>query len=98
MPYSDKDRQRQYQREWYAKRRAEFFADKACVVCNATEELELDHIDSFSKTCHKIWSWAKSRREAEIAKCQVLCHRCHVIKTQLAGEFVPKFRRNKVRA
>lgn len=27
---------------------------------------------------HKIWSWTAERRNAELAKCKVKCHRCHV--------------------
>ena len=30
------------------------------------------------KKDHKIWSWSKQRREAEIKKCVVLCRKCHV--------------------
>lgn len=69
---------RSYQREWIAKRRREWFAANGpCVRCGSSECLELDHRDSSSKVSHKIWSWSKTRREAEIAKCQVLCRACH---------------------
>lgn len=81
MSYKDPTKQSDYQRRWIANRRANFFADKSCVTCGATKNLELDHINPADKTSHKIWSWAKKRREAEIAKCQVLCTECHKAKT-----------------
>ena len=81
MPYKDKDKQRDYQRQWMIKRRATFFEGKSCVECGSTERLELDHIDPSTKTHHAVWSWSQKRRNAEIAKCQVLCYKCHKIKT-----------------
>jgi len=58
-------------------RRASFFYGKACVRCGTSEDLELDHIDRTTKVSNNVWSWASARREAELAKCQVLCHDCH---------------------
>lgn len=75
------ERKREYQREWLANRRANFFADKACVRCGSAEQLELDHIDPEQKVSHRIWSWSQERRDAEIAKCQVLCAECHKAKS-----------------
>lgn len=81
MPYADKKKQLEYQRIWTANRRAKFFRDKSCVKCGSKEDLELDHIDPKLKVSHKIWSWSEDRRLAEIAKCQVLCSTCHLVKT-----------------
>lgn len=81
MPMATPEAQREYQRKWKARRRADFFADKCCVRCGSTERLELDHKDPKLKISHNIWSWSKERREAEIAKCQVLCNECHQVKT-----------------
>lgn len=78
MSYSDPDRQRQYQREWIAKRRAEWFQGRLCVDCGAAEELELHHVDPSKKVTHRIWSWRLERRLVEIAKCIVLCRWCHI--------------------
>lgn len=80
------EKKKEYDREWVAKRRAEWFADKCCVVCGATERLELDHInpptkDPKLKPGTGLWSWSKERREIELAKCQVLCHQHHLEKT-----------------
>lgn len=71
----------EYMRNWYAKRRADYFAGKSCTGCGATESLELDHIDPSQKISHRIWSWSAERRAAEIAKCQILCTDCHREKT-----------------
>jgi 5-methylcytosine-specific restriction endonuclease McrA len=77
MPYKDLKRQRQYQREWMARRRADWLSGKACAHCGRTGDLQVDHIDPGQKLEHKVWSWSASRRKAELAKCQVLCERCH---------------------
>ncbi|BCP02499.1 hypothetical protein MINTM018_52680 (plasmid) [Mycobacterium intracellulare] len=85
MPYRpssyDKETMRAYQRKWIADRRAAYFADKLCVQCGAAERLELDHIIPESKEHSAIWSWSQARRDAELKKCQVLCHDCHQAKT-----------------
>lgn len=69
---------RTYQNRWMARRRAEFLAGKGCAFCGSSERLEVDHIDPAQKTEHKIWSWSDERRAAELAKCRILCHDCHV--------------------
>ncbi|WP_079074766.1 HNH endonuclease [Streptomyces atriruber] len=82
MPYKDPDKQREYGRTWIRERRRAFFEDKECVNCGSRDRLELDHIDPSQKAEHSIWSWSKVRREAEIAKCQILCRPCHWEKTK----------------
>ncbi len=90
MPYKDPDTakayQQEYQRHWIARRRGAFFADKVCVQCGSSERLELDHVDPATKVTSVIWSWSQQRRDVELAKCQVLCHACHVSKTKLNGD------------
>lgn len=81
MPYKDKEKQKEYSRQWVAKRKANWFAGKVCVVCGTTERLELDHIDPTLKESHSIWSWSEKRRAQELAKCQVLCYDHHLEKT-----------------
>lgn len=81
MPMSTPEAQREYQRQWIAKRRSDYMADKSCAKCGSTEGLEIDHIDPASKVDHKVWSWSAVRREAELLKCQVLCHAHHKEKT-----------------
>ena len=83
------------------RRRQEFFQGKRCRACGATDDLELDHIKASQKTSHRIWSWAKARRERELGKCQVLCRTCHLAKSERAVEgpfcypasIVPQIRR-----
>lgn len=85
MPLKDIDArriyQRNYQRVWIRKRREDFFADKLCARCGSATDLELDHVNPALKVSHNIWSWRRERRETELAKCQVLCRKCHVTKT-----------------
>ena len=89
MPMPTPEEQRKYQREWLQRRRDEWLADKSCVQCGSTDSLEIDHIDRATKSAtlrrlhnSSIWSWSKERREAELAKCQVLCHEHHLAKTK----------------
>lgn len=81
MPYADPAKQRAYQAKWMRERRAEWFKDKTCARCGASENLVLDHRDPQTKVSHRIWSWSQERRDAELAKCQALCRRCHRRKT-----------------
>lgn len=80
MPNATSDMAK-YKREWVAARRAEWMAGKSCVICGTTQDLEVDHIDPEMKVAHRIWSWAIPRRNAELAKCQVLCKAHHLEKT-----------------
>ena len=84
MPYKDKNKQREYQRLRVAKRRSDWFQENGpCKECNSWENLEVDHINSSLKTMNPaaIWSRSEEVRNKELAKCQVLCHDCHVLKT-----------------
>lgn len=85
MGYSNKEKQREYQRQWIAKRRAEYFSDKKCVVCGSKKNLELDHINPTDKKMNPsaLWSLSESnqKRIDELAKCQVLCKSHHKDKT-----------------
>ena len=63
-----------------------------CRECGSFLDLEVDHIDPSTKdpllvgkrkgVQQNLWFWSRSRREVELAKCQVLCHWCHKAKTQ----------------
>lgn len=52
-----------------------------CVQCGSQVELQVDHINPSTKVSHKVWSWSEERRLEELAKCQVLCRKCHEAKT-----------------
>lgn len=84
--WASKEQQRAYQREWYARRRADWFAGKRCLVCGTSKDLRLDHIDPTKKVSHRVWSWSAKRRAAELDKCQVLCEDHHREKTAAGGE------------
>ena len=89
MPYADKERQREYNRNWIAARRAQWLAANGpCARCKTQERLTIDHIDPRAKVAHSVWSWTKSRRLAELAKCQVLCESCHLKKSITNGDLV----------
>jgi len=77
MPYKDLRQQRAYQRKWMAQRRQEFLVGKQCAWCGSTDRLVVHHKDRSQKEEHRIWSWSKKRREKELAKCVVICTRCH---------------------
>ena len=84
MPYANRDQQREYQKNWLAKRRADWItAHGPCVNCGSYEDLEVDHIDPATKTLYprEIWSARAEIRIAELAKYQVLCRTCHYAKT-----------------
>jgi 5-methylcytosine-specific restriction endonuclease McrA len=83
----DIERKRKRQREWKAARRAKWFADKSCLVCGTTENLQLDHINPEDKIDHRIWSWKWERISAEVDKCQVLCETHHIEKSRKNGDF-----------
>jgi|ERR1019366_1002963 5-methylcytosine-specific restriction endonuclease McrA len=73
--------QREYQRAWMADRRRAWLDGKVCAACGSPDDLEVDHVDPETKVAHAVWSWSSERREAELAKCQVLCEACHQVKT-----------------
>lgn len=87
MGYVDREKQRAYQRAWLAARKAAWIAEHGpCARCGSAKKLEVDHIDPSTKVSHSVWSWSKERREAELAKCQVLCGKCHKAKSRAARE------------
>ena len=84
MPYLDNEAKKEYQRNWYAKRRSDWFKGKVCVDFGSLESLELDHRDPTAKVSHRIWSWTLIRITEETAKCDVRCSLCHHVKTWTA--------------
>lgn len=78
QPTTTPEGMRAYQREWIRQRRARWLAENGpCQFCGSIDRLEVDHIDPALKISHNLWSWSAPRREAELAKCRVLCYSCH---------------------
>lgn len=76
------EKARAYNNAWVAQRRAEWLAKNGpCKECGSSKRLEVDHIDPKKKVHHRVWTWGENRRNAELAKCQVLCFLCHRLKT-----------------
>lgn len=78
---------RNYQRKWIAQRRLEWVISQGhkCAKCGDTQgPFDIDHIDRATKTCrvNDLWSRSKEIRDAELAKCQLLCKPCHKAKTR----------------
>jgi hypothetical protein len=85
LAYKDKNKQREFQRNWLARRRSyaiTVFGGK-CLKCNSSKNLNFDHIDRNKKISHNIWSWSSKRVKAELEKCQLLCFECHKNKTRI---------------
>lgn len=53
-----------------------------CSVCGSDDRLEIDHIDRSDKVT-EVGSLASNEEKfiAELKKCQLLCHDCHMKKT-----------------
>lgn len=79
--YKNPADRRDYQLEWMRKRRTNWLLANGPCKCGSWERLEIDHINPGSKVNHRIWSWTDEKREAELAKCQVLCFVHHREKT-----------------
>lgn len=73
----NRERKAKADRERKARRKAEFFSDKSCKRCGTTNNLVLHHRNPNNKKDHRIWSWKLERRLEEIAKCDVVCDKCH---------------------
>ena len=68
-----------YQRKRLADRRDAYFADKCCKRCGSHENLANHHRNPKTKgrNFNTVFGWSEARREAELAKCDVLCKSCH---------------------
>jgi hypothetical protein len=85
---------REYMLNRYHQRRKaalEYLGGK-CVICQTTENLELDHIDRSSKSIDiaRMWSVSEVRFWEEIKKCQLLCKDHHLDKSFEVGDIKPK--------
>lgn len=72
-----------------ARRRGWLEENGPCGGCGSWDALEVDHADAATKVDHKVWSWSRPRRDAELSKCVARCNPCHKKKSageQLKGE------------
>lgn len=74
---------KEYHKEYYQKRRQAIFdyLGNKCVVCGATEDLEVDHIDPNKKSFNITSKMSVKNNKAELDKCQLLCKKHHLEKT-----------------
>ena len=107
MPNQDREAYNEYMREYmsrrYKERRDQVIERLGgkCARCSSTDDLQLDHKDpkikSFpiSRLINKSWK----RCLEELAKCQLLCEKCHKKKTrQDALEFKTNMGENNVQS
>lgn len=87
MPHSwPTEKLRQYLKDRYYAQRKLFISTLGgcCAKCGSTSDLEIDHKDPREKSFNIGRLWADKRiNEAlvELSKCQLLCERCHLIKS-----------------
>lgn len=89
MPYKDKTKQQEFQKQWLRKRRQKWIDEHGpCIDCGSKNNLEIDHIDPETKDpalrlgSGKMWGWAKEKLDKELLKCVVRCRSCHLQKTR----------------
>lgn len=74
----------------YERRKAEAIRSLGgrCAHCGSTHALEFDHIDPVAKLftiARKLAGVSDARLQEELAKCQLLCFDCHLVKTKSEG-------------
>jgi hypothetical protein len=78
MAAKDKEQHRQYVQAKRKERRERWLSENGpCHHCGSWHELEMHHIDKSLKEDHRVWSWSEEHLLIELAKCIVLCHKCH---------------------
>lgn len=86
MAFKDPEREKEYNNRRRFERRsmAIAFLGGKCVKCQSTKDLEFDHIDPETKS----FDINRLNRKLdifmiELAKCQLLCEKCHTEKSAL---------------
>lgn len=85
MPVKDKKRYNAYMKKYMLARYHEVRArllnllGNKCAICYSTEDLEIDHIDYKQKKFNiaKCYSYSDEKLFKELAKCRLLCTKCH---------------------
>lgn len=91
MPIKNKEVNRDYQKTWAKEKRAknraivqQYKVDHGCADCGWNEHhagLEFDHINGTKEYNVANLMSHEKRLWEEIAKCEVVCSRCHSIRT-----------------
>lgn len=93
MPYKNPHNKRERSQQLARERRAVWIlAHGPCAECGSWENLEIDHIDPSTKAIKvgKVWNLGETKRAAELKKCQALCNKCHIRKTILERDQMPR--------
>lgn len=61
---------------------AKDYLGNICWCCGATENLQFDHINPLEKSYNISTNFFRQDVDEELAKCQLLCSRCHLEKTK----------------
>ena len=80
MPYKDKGKLREYQRNWVRDRVSKYKEGISCIVCGESEAVCLDFHHTGEKTgkpSKLIRSGSRDRIKKELDKTVVLCSNCH---------------------
>lgn len=83
----DKENRKKWHRDYKKLRRQKIkdYLGGKCVGCGVTEDLQFDHLDrtqkKFNISKNVLMAWDKLTEEAD--KCQLLCKRCHQLKTSI---------------
>jgi hypothetical protein len=92
MDSSDMAAYMRQRREGRRARLREMLGD-ACVQCGATEALDFDHIERSTKSFEisgRALDGPWARLLDEVAKCQLLCRPCHILKTSEEAAALPR--------
>ena len=72
---------------WKAAKRERYiqYLGGKCIDCGSTEKLEFDHVDPSTMSFRIAGNIGRNDLDLmkEIKKCQLLCKKCHVLKTRL---------------
>jgi hypothetical protein len=75
--YKDKEKQKEYGRNWNKNRRHKFLSGKLCCICGSSDKIEIHHLDKSKKKTHRIWTYKEETILRELDKCIIICKKCH---------------------
>jgi len=76
VPFSDKNKQLQYQVRWVQSRRTRFIEDNGpCELCLSAENLKVIRRDG-KKLHTNVWGLAEPKRNEALKECRILCAAC----------------------